>query len=145
MRIPATLRTATPSTESSRKSLVRRERGGPAAASFCAKMLYPHSTKPRQGGFTLIELLVVIGVVAILAAVVVLNLLGVKSNANQTACKGDRQTVQSAADAYHTDHGTFAVGLADLVPTYLKVAPNDLGTVDLNADGHGTVAASGCP
>lgn len=103
------------------------------------------SSRRRQDGFTLIELLVVIAVVAILSAVVVLNLLSVKDNASTTACRTDVQTVQSATDAYHTDHGTFAGTLDDLVPAYLKVRPGDLGTVTMNADGHGTVSASACP
>jgi prepilin-type N-terminal cleavage/methylation domain-containing protein len=100
--------------------------------------------RKRQGGFTLIELLVVIAVLAILAAVVVLNLLGVDKSATSTACKTDLQTVQSAADAYRNDTGSYATSLGDLHPTYLHTVPGSVGTVNLNSDGRGTVTSSDC-
>ena len=57
-----------------------------------------------QAGFTLIELLVVIAVLAILAAIVIFNVVGVANRGKTSACATDKQTVQTAVDAYFNDH-----------------------------------------
>jgi len=98
----------------------------------------------KERGFTLIELLVVIAVLAILAAVVIFNIIGVRQNASSTSCKTDLATVQSAAEAYRVDTGGYATSIDQLVPTYMHTEPTDLGTVDMNSDGHGTVTSSAC-
>ena len=98
-----------------------------------------------EAGFTLIELLVVIAVLAILAAIVIFNVTGVTNRGSNAACKTDLKSVQSAADEYRGDHsGAFAPDLDSLVPTYLHTAPTDLGTVNMNSDGAGTVTSSLC-
>ncbi len=51
-------------------------------------------------GFTLIELLVVIVILGILAAVVVFAVSGITDRGQQSACKTDRRTIQTAAEAY---------------------------------------------
>jgi prepilin-type N-terminal cleavage/methylation domain-containing protein len=53
-----------------------------------------------QGGFTLIELLVVIAILSVLAAIVVINVTGVKTKGNTAACVTDAATVQTAVDEY---------------------------------------------
>ena len=97
-----------------------------------------------QSGFTLIELLVVIAVLAILAAIVIFNVTGVTNRGTSSACQTDKASVQTASDAYHNDTGSYPASLSALVPTYLHTAPTDLGTVNFNSDGHGTVTSSNC-
>lgn len=60
-----------------------------------------------QGGFTLIELLVVIAVLGVLAAIVIFNVTGVANKGKQNACQTDKQTVQTAVDAYYNDHNSY--------------------------------------
>ena len=97
-----------------------------------------------QSGFTLIELLVVIAVLAILAAIVIFNVLGVTNRGSSSACATDLKTVQTASDAFRNDTGNYPVALGDLVPAYIHTAPTDLGTVNFNSDGHGTVTSTLC-
>lgn len=97
-----------------------------------------------QGGFTLIELLVVIAVLAILAAIVIFNVTGVVNRGNSSACSTDLKTVQTASDAYFNDNAAYPGSLGALVPAYIHTAPSDLGTVNFNSDGKGTVTSSAC-
>jgi prepilin-type N-terminal cleavage/methylation domain-containing protein len=67
-----------------------------------------------EAGFTLIELLVVIAILSVLAAIVVVNVIGVKSSGLTAACRTDTQTIQTAVDDYYNDgHGP---GGADVFP-----------------------------
>ena len=91
-------------------------------------------SRKSQRGFTLIELLVVIAVLAILAAIVIFNITGVKDRGNKSACATDLKSVQSAIDAYMSDHPGTSIptgavpatggvwGL--LVPAYLHAPSN---------------------
>ena len=97
-----------------------------------------------QRGFTLIELLVVIAVLAILAGIVIFNVLGVTNRGSSSACSTDLKSVQTASDAYRSDIGSYPASLAALVPNYLHTPPTDLGTVTFNQDGHGLVTSSNC-
>ena len=56
-----------------------------------------------QAGFTLIELLVVIAILAVLAGAAIVGIGAMRSNAQETACKSDKDTVQTAAEAYQVD------------------------------------------
>ena len=62
--------------------------------------------RPGESGFTLIELLVVVAVLAILAAIVIFNVVGVANKGRTAACKTDEQTIQTAVDSYYNDLGT---------------------------------------
>lgn len=99
--------------------------------------LFNRVTRRRRGGqkgFTLIELLVVIAVLAILAGIVIFNVLGVTNRGSSSACSTDLKSVQTASDAYRSDHpGSYATSgggagslvQADLVPTYLHTWPSE--------------------
>ncbi len=70
-----------------------------------------HAVRHRRGGqkgFTLIELLVVIAVLAILAAIVLFNVVGVSNRGQSAACNTDVKTLQTAVDAYLNDGNTVA-------------------------------------
>jgi len=116
--------------------------------------------RPGQRGFTLIELLVVIAVLAILAAIVIFNVVGVSNRGKTSACQTDKQTVQTAVDAYFNDHNLYpsgaadsatpangvAVNTAELVsgngfPPYIHTAPPEAFTYTGNS---GTIGGGGC-
>ena len=101
-------------------------------------------TKTRargEEGFTLIELLIVIAILGILAGVVVFAVGGTTESAKKNSCKIDRQTIETAAEAFKADNGVYPPTLADLfdknanigippaataVEQYLKKAPDEV-------------------
>src|SRR4030042_1534477 len=56
-----------------------------------------------QGGFTLVELLLVIFVLGILAAVVVVNVVGLIGRGEKESYATDAKTIQTAASAFYAD------------------------------------------
>ncbi|MBY0328578.1 prepilin-type N-terminal cleavage/methylation domain-containing protein [Patescibacteria group bacterium] len=64
-------------------------------------------------GFTLIELLVVIAIIGILAAVVLASLNSARDKGKVTAIKSTLKNLQSQAEIYYSDNGTYA-GLCNL-------------------------------
>lgn len=89
--------------------------------------------RPGQRGFTLIELLVVIAVLLVLALIVIFNVVGVTNRGSSSQCVTDKQSIQTASDAYYSDNGKYAtttptVGAPgeDLDPT--KLSPQYLHT-----------------
>ena len=105
-------------------------------------------------GFTLIELLVVIAILGILAAIVIFNVTGVTQRGSAAACKTDLSTVQSASDAYYSDHGTYAIpapgtppattatlASPSLVPAYIHTWPSETAWA-INSSG--TISNSPC-
>jgi prepilin-type N-terminal cleavage/methylation domain-containing protein len=100
-----------------------------------------------QGGFTLIELLVVIAVLAILAGIVIFNVTGVANRGKSSACATDKQTVQTAVDAYFNDKGSYPIvaGNADtatlVTDNYIHTAPPETFAVSSTT---GTVSGGGC-
>jgi prepilin-type N-terminal cleavage/methylation domain-containing protein len=95
-----------------------------------------------QGGFTLIELLVVIAVLAVLAGIVIFNVVGVANRGKSSACATDIKTVQTASDAFFNDTGGYPVAITDLVPGYIHTAPTDLSGYNFNSDTKGTLTAT---
>lgn len=92
--------------------------------------------RSSEGGFTLIELLVVIAILAILAAVVLFNIVGVTNRGQSVSCKTDEKSVTAAAAAYYSDHsnawpaiagqtgtGDSTAGFGGLVTAYLQQQP----------------------
>lgn len=63
----------------------------------------PDPSRPRRG-FTLIELLVVIAIIALLVALILPNLRGVRENARATVCLSNLRQLGSAWQAYADQH-----------------------------------------
>ena len=100
-----------------------------------------------EGGFTLIELLVVIAVLAILAAIVLFNVVGVTNRGKSSACATDVKTFQSAVDAAIGDalSGASTTTAAALTSgSMLGGPPNDLTRLDGGGYIHDTAGTSAC-
>ena len=70
---------------------------------------------PIQKGFTLVELLVVIVIIGILSAVVVFAVEGVTDRGQTSACKTDKRTMKTAAEAAFAKNGVYPANEAALV------------------------------
>ena len=79
-----------------------------------------------QGGFTLIELLIVIAILGILAGVVVYAVGGTTDNAKTQACKTEKSTIETAAEAYKAEPGNtgYPADFTAFSPKFLKEAPS---------------------
>jgi prepilin-type N-terminal cleavage/methylation domain-containing protein len=87
--------------------------------------------KKLQNGFTLMELLIVISIIAILLAVVLLNVRGQIARAMDSKRKTDLYTLRQSFEDYYNDHNSFPIQSminncrsADMVP-YLTQIPCD--------------------
>ncbi|GAA4807700.1 hypothetical protein GCM10025786_09290 [Nocardioides caeni] len=78
-----------------------------------------------DAGFTLIELLIVIVILGVLAAVVVFSVRGITDRGDESACKANLKTAETAVEAYYAKVGSNPASLAVLVPDYLKSDPSD--------------------
>jgi general secretion pathway protein G len=75
------------------------------------------SRRDREAGVTLIEMMVVLVMIAVVAALIVPNVIGRPDEARVTVAETDMRTVASALRLYRLDNGTFpstAQGLAAL-------------------------------
>lgn len=88
----------------------------------------------RKNGFTLIELLVVVAIIGILASLIMANLVGIRQRARDAQRKSDLRQVQSAAELYRSDTGSYpttaqypACGQSLIAnsTTYMKAIPCD--------------------
>lgn len=86
-----------------------------------------HISKNR--GFTLIELMVVIGILAVLAAIVLVAINPSRqfSSANNTKRKSDTVAILNAVQQYAIDHvGVYPAGVSTAVQTIKKTSGADL-------------------
>ncbi len=85
-------------------------------------------------GFTLIELLVVIVILGILAAVVVFAVSGITDRGQTSACKTEKRTLRTAAEAYVAQEDpTTAKDEGDLVTANFLSETPTLYTADIAA------------
>ncbi|HJT93707.1 MAG TPA: type II secretion system protein [Mycobacterium sp.] len=61
-----------------------------------------------EAGFTLIELLVVIAILGILSAVVVFSVSGLTDHGEESACRIDKRTLQTAEEANFAQFNVYA-------------------------------------
>ena len=91
-----------------------------------------------QGGFTLIELLVVIAILAVLGGAVVIGIGSLRGSAQKEACKTDKSSVETAAEAYRVAENPATPGsvtVTDLVTKgYLKSKNSPANNFDLSYD-----------
>ncbi len=93
--------------------------------------------RPLRRGFTLIELLLVIGIIAILAAIVIVAINPTKQlgDARNAQRRSDVNTILNAVYQYSIDHnGTLPAGIPDTVGTICKTAAASDCTVVLSTD-----------
>ena len=103
----------------------------------------------KNHGFTLIELMIVVGIIAIIAAIAIPNLLRSRVQTNESAAIQSLRTVVSAQAAYQATHYAFATDFTDLTGAtpsfldgqwepasggYLYVLGGDVDNFTLNAN-----------
>jgi prepilin-type N-terminal cleavage/methylation domain-containing protein len=72
-------------------------------------------SKNKNGqAFTLIEVMIVVGVISLLAAIAIPNLISMKRTANETAAKANLRSLASAAETASISLGRYPVTLAEL-------------------------------
>jgi general secretion pathway protein G len=80
----------------------------------------PKGSKRRDEGFTLIELMVVLIILALLATVIVPNVIGKSDDAKQTKARADIATIESLLDQYYLDVGRYPETDEGLRALYFK-------------------------
>ena len=76
----------------------------------------------RKNGFTLIEVMIVVGIIAIIAAIAIPNLLRSRIQTNESAAIQNLRTVMGAQTAYSATNYVFATDFNDLTgatPSFL--------------------------
>lgn len=69
----------------------------------------------RRRGFTLIEMLIVIVVIAILALIVIPNLMGAGRKAKEATLRANIQELRNAVANFNADTGVYPAALTDVV------------------------------
>src|SRR5688572_9326452 len=76
-------------------------------------MVRPAPAAKEENGFTLVELLIVVIVLGLLAAIVVFAIGDTRSNALESTCRTTVNSVELAAEAYHTKNDAYPAAHED--------------------------------
>lgn len=82
-------------------------------------MIEKRKAMAGQGGFTLIELLVVIAILAVLGGAVIIGIGAMRGNAQEEVCKTNKETIETAAEAFNLDTGAYPADVAALTTAAL--------------------------
>ena len=96
-----------------------------------------------QGGFTLIELLVVVAILAVLSGAAIIGIGAMRTNATDTVCESDQDTLATAAEAALIDNPGLTLTADDGsgLGALIKRVPTSGATVTVAA---GVVTTGGC-
>ncbi len=102
-----------------------RAESSPAEPAARSSLIVPH----REAGLTLIEMIVVLAIIALVAALIVPNVIGRPDEARSTVAAADIRSVSAALKMYRLDNSSYPTtqqGLAALVtkPTGAPVPRN---------------------
>ena len=75
-------------------------------------------------GFTLVEIMIVVALIAILVAIAIPNVLGIKTSGNVSQAKSELAALQAALESYYLSTGSYPAALNDLT----SATPNIIGT-----------------
>lgn len=81
--------------------------GLPVNVCLESMTIYLHSPARRCYAFTLIELLIVVGIIAVLAAIAVPNMLEAQVRAKVSRTQSDMRTLATALETYRVDHNNY--------------------------------------
>lgn len=81
----------------------------------------------KQRGFTLVEVMIVVGVIAVLMAMAIPNLMKARESARARACVSNLREMDQAKEQFAMERAKKvgdAVTWGDIVPAYLKTQPS---------------------
>ena len=85
--------------------------------------------RPREQGFTLVELMVVLVILALLATIVIINVMPAAEHAKVTTAQASVRTLEQAIDMYYLDNRRYPTSREGLQPLlagrYLRRLEND--------------------
>jgi len=95
----------------------------------------------KQKGFTIIELLVVVAIIAVLAAIVLVNVTGYINQGKNAAVKGNLATIMTNGAVFYDAHGTYNDGGANVFCTNAYVTAPSQAVDGALGLANGTTAA----
>lgn len=81
-------------------------------------------TMNKKGGFTLVEIMIVVGIIALMAAVAIPNLLRAKVSANEAAARATLKAISNSLENYAVLNNIYPANTSALIgasPPYLNV------------------------
>lgn len=87
--------------------------------------------QPTEMGFTLLDLLMVIVILSLLAAIVLLAVVGITDHGQTAACRTDATTLSSAEESYFAQNLRYGQ-MTDLNPKYID-RPSTLHSITVGS------------